>query len=437
MKRIITLAFLLISCLSFAQTVQVTNLSLSIDSGSVLCTDRNKKAFWLRPSTNGYVLTMANNKPQWKPIAPFATNTWWSPQGNIGTVQATDFLGTRDNVGLSFRTNYTIRQTITNTGKVGIGTTTPSNLLTISGTDPLRLIGLTQGTVTDSVLVTKLGIVHRLPMGDVGNAWHLNGNIVGGNDSTKLGLIDRDSLRIYSGGQVVGFFDGTHITYAIGDNAAQGNTNAYITAIGSYAAQSNNGDNVDAIGFEAAINNSGSYIECMGTDAAAYNSGSYILAFGNGAAQQNIGSNVIALGSGVLQNNTRSNLAQIGNDSVTVNYAVHSSPIKLLGNANYQIPDFTGAGANVYDTYVFNVQMTASRTITLPDVATVMDGTVLYFKDFKGVNGSNKPRIFVKGNHDEDFDGTGTTNMDIVHQQDYLQIKWSATLNAWLVLNKN
>ena len=41
----------------------------------------------------------------------------WRITGNAGTVQATNFVGTTDNVGLSLRTNNTIRQTITNSGE--------------------------------------------------------------------------------------------------------------------------------------------------------------------------------------------------------------------------------------------------------------------------------------------------------------------------------
>jgi hypothetical protein len=50
----------------------------------------------------------------------------WKVTGNAGTVQANNFIGTTDNVGLSFRTNNVIRQTITNNGNVGINTTTPT-----------------------------------------------------------------------------------------------------------------------------------------------------------------------------------------------------------------------------------------------------------------------------------------------------------------------
>ena len=59
--------------------------------------------------------------PTWQTLA-----SGWGLLGNAGTVQATNFLGTTDNVGLSLRTNNTIRQTITNTGNVGIENTNPT-----------------------------------------------------------------------------------------------------------------------------------------------------------------------------------------------------------------------------------------------------------------------------------------------------------------------
>jgi hypothetical protein len=55
----------------------------------------------------------------------------WKITGNAGTVQATNFLGTTDNVGLSFRTNNTLRQTITNNGNVGIEVVAPTAKLDV------------------------------------------------------------------------------------------------------------------------------------------------------------------------------------------------------------------------------------------------------------------------------------------------------------------
>ena len=66
--------------------------------------------------------------PTWQTLA-----SGWGLLGNAGTVQATNFVGTTDNVGLSFRTNNVIRQTITNSGNIGIGTTAPTSTLHTNG----------------------------------------------------------------------------------------------------------------------------------------------------------------------------------------------------------------------------------------------------------------------------------------------------------------
>lgn len=57
----------------------------------------------------------------------------WGLTGNTGTNVSTNFLGTSDYMGLSLRTNNSTRITITPTGDVGIGTSSPNSRLTVTG----------------------------------------------------------------------------------------------------------------------------------------------------------------------------------------------------------------------------------------------------------------------------------------------------------------
>jgi len=68
-----------------------------------------------------------------------------------------------------------------NTGNVGIGSSSPANLLTLNGTNPLALHGLqTSPTTSDSLLTLSGGVVKRLAAGALtvssSNAWSLIGN---------------------------------------------------------------------------------------------------------------------------------------------------------------------------------------------------------------------------------------------------------------------
>lgn len=58
----------------------------------------------------------------------------WGVLGNAATTEATNFVGTSDNIGLSFRTNNIIRQSIANNGNIGILNTIPTKPLTIGTT---------------------------------------------------------------------------------------------------------------------------------------------------------------------------------------------------------------------------------------------------------------------------------------------------------------
>ncbi len=105
-------------------------------------------------------------------------NNRWSTTGNAGTVQATNFVGTTDNIGLSLRTNNIIRQTIDNTGKIGIGNTLPTSTFDLTGsfslvptitgnpsftlTDAHNIIYLTSGVAQTANLPTASTVTGRI-----------------------------------------------------------------------------------------------------------------------------------------------------------------------------------------------------------------------------------------------------------------------------------
>lgn len=80
----------------------------------------------------GRVLTSdANGKGSWQALPPQSRD--WTLVGNAGTDAALNFIGTTDAIDLRFRTNNLERMSITNAGKVGIGTTTPVARLQVDG----------------------------------------------------------------------------------------------------------------------------------------------------------------------------------------------------------------------------------------------------------------------------------------------------------------
>ncbi|MFY9309828.1 MAG: tail fiber domain-containing protein [Bacteroidia bacterium] len=68
-------------------------------------------------------------------IGPTGTDggTHWTITGNAGTTAGTNFLGTTDNQGFAIFTNNLERIRTTAGGKVGIGTTTPEEMLRVQG----------------------------------------------------------------------------------------------------------------------------------------------------------------------------------------------------------------------------------------------------------------------------------------------------------------
>jgi hypothetical protein len=64
----------------------------------------------------------------------------WSLTGNAGTNPATNYIGTRDNQPLIFRTNKLERMRITKSGNIGIATSTPQALLSVDASTSSALV---------------------------------------------------------------------------------------------------------------------------------------------------------------------------------------------------------------------------------------------------------------------------------------------------------
>ncbi len=80
-------------------------------------------------STNSYLSTDAAGNLSWQTLP--AASQDWTILGNAGTNPATNFIGTTDNTGLSFRTNNTEKIYVSPAGYVGFGTNTPTQKIDI------------------------------------------------------------------------------------------------------------------------------------------------------------------------------------------------------------------------------------------------------------------------------------------------------------------
>ena len=94
---------------------------------------------------------------------PAAANTNWSQTGNAGLTAGTNFIGTTDAVDVVTKSNNTEVMRATSSGKVGIGVTSPAEVLDVNGNiraTNLRTIGVTRTvptTVNDAVDIGSFG----------------------------------------------------------------------------------------------------------------------------------------------------------------------------------------------------------------------------------------------------------------------------------------
>ncbi len=105
-------------------TTQRNNISPAAAQEGLTVYDTDTKSFWFYDGSD------------WVEIRKGGQD--WSLTGNAGTTVGTNFLGTTDDVSLSFKTNNTERMRILNTGEVGIGTTSPGYPLTVTSATASR-----------------------------------------------------------------------------------------------------------------------------------------------------------------------------------------------------------------------------------------------------------------------------------------------------------
>jgi hypothetical protein len=214
----------------------------------------------------------------------------WSLTGNSGTTPSTNFLGTRDNQALVFKTNNGERVRISSTGNVGIGTTNPVQKLHVNGN-----LNLSAGFA----LYMENKRVLRV---DSTNANIFLGNRTGVANTTGFANTATGYLTLSS--NTNGSYNTGYGAETLKDNASGYNN----TAIGSYAMRNNtSGTNNIATGVNALYyNTTGSYNVAFGNNALIRNtSGTANSAYGFGALYYNIdGSDNVADGYFTLYNNT-------------------------------------------------------------------------------------------------------------------------------------
>lgn len=140
----------------------------------------------------------------------------WNLTGNWGTNPSSSFIGTKDNAGLSFKTNNTERMRITENGRIGIGTATPTAALQIKG--QLVIDSLSSGNIqTDSILVANPdnGRVKMVSAANFGTGVQKKMEVVtvAGQTifSTPAVITDINKIMLYRNGVMISFtINNTH-----------------------------------------------------------------------------------------------------------------------------------------------------------------------------------------------------------------------------------
>jgi hypothetical protein len=266
-----------------------------------------------------------------------------SPESNLPYIGQTSVLGSDNSLGLGAHSTtgaivfYTgnagffdstkQRMLIDASGKVGIGTSSPTNRLHVSSMNPLRLDSVQYGATTDSIMtINSTGVIRKMSAGDIaGKDWHITGNSdILDNATYYLGTSNNIPLNFRVNGQKAGRIASSgdvFFGYQAG-NATTGSTNTGIghqalvvntsgsgnTALGYVSLQANTvGTFNTAIGRSSMIaNDSGNSNTAIGMQTLIANTkGSYNFAGGNNTLSSNTtGDFNVGLGYGALLANT-------------------------------------------------------------------------------------------------------------------------------------
>ena len=125
------------------------------------------------------------NGSNWKSLVAggSGSGSGWSLTGNSGTSSVTNFLGTKDNVSLRFRTNDSVRAVIDSFGKVGINTTSPQTKFHVNGTTRFDLGSDATG---DIFYRAASGQFTRLPAGSANQVLAMNSGLPAWTNTSRL-----------------------------------------------------------------------------------------------------------------------------------------------------------------------------------------------------------------------------------------------------------
>jgi trimeric autotransporter adhesin len=278
----------------------------------------------------------------------------WRITGNSGTTAGSNFVGTTDNVPLSFRTNNAVRMRIAANGNIGIGTTNPLQKLDVNGNinigkgfslfmDNHKILRI-DSINGNSFLGISAGVYNAATYNTGSGHYALSANTTGGYN-TATGAVSLFSNTTGSGNVANG-------TSALLYNTSGSNN----TATGGSSLYYNNdgGGNTASGAWASYSNTSGSYNSVAGFGGMYYNTtGSYNAALGYYAMYNNISGN----------NNTA-----IGNYALGANYYAWNNTAIGSHAGDYQLNGWnnTFVGADALAAYggLYN-------TVALGNAATV------------------------------------------------------------------